>query len=104
MLECSGCRRRFVVYDTWLEFVGTADGHFPDEGEGYGDVPLTDRCRCVNGCADPLHAIGSLDSPTDRAMWLHSPHIPVTLTPKQSDEWRQLIAEYHQRDRSEDRG
>ena len=92
MLECTACATRFVVRDSYWKFVGTSDPDpDPDAGYDYGGSPLPGRYTCIKGCSHPLKAIGAVWSPDDRTMWLHEPHVQVTLTRAQSDEWRRLI-------------
>ena len=92
MLECTGCRRRFVVYDSYLKFVGTRNP-IPYDGEGYEGPPLPERHKCSEGCLHPLKAVGSISFPGDRTMWLFQPHIPVEMTEDQIGEWTRLIDE-----------
>jgi hypothetical protein len=92
MLECTQCAARLVVHDSYLEFVGTSDPN-PSPGDGYGDVPLPERCSCPKGCQRSLNALGSIFDASDREMWLHEPHVPIALTKAQSAGWRRLIEE-----------
>jgi hypothetical protein len=92
MLECTGCHCRFVVHDSYLEFVGTHTPN-PEPGDGYGAVPLPSRHRCVRGCPDPLQAIASMFSPDDDEMRLAEPYISVELPRTLRKEWRYLAAD-----------
>jgi hypothetical protein len=38
-----------------------------------------------------MKTIASISHPDDKEMWLHKPHVPVTMTKTQADEWRRLI-------------
>ena len=90
MLECTACGSRRVVLDSYLQFVGTSRRH-PAPGDGYGGPPLPERYSCEKGCVQSMKAIGSIFTPEDEEMWLHEPHVPVSMTTTQAEEWRQLI-------------
>jgi len=90
MLECTACGSRLVVHDCYLRFVGTSDP-YPNLGGGYEGPSLPERYRCTNGCSGPMKAIGSIFRPNDKEMWLHDPHVCVSMTKAQLNEWRQLI-------------
>jgi hypothetical protein len=90
MLECTECKLRRVVRDSYLQFVGTDDPN-PRRGAGYGGPALPERTSCANGCSGPMKAIASIFNPDDVEMWLHEPHVPVAMTKAQLHEWRQLI-------------
>jgi hypothetical protein len=92
MLECTGCGNRFVVYDSYLKFVGISDAD-AHPGAGYEGPPLPERHRCPGGCASPLKTIASIFHPADREMWLHKPHVPVEMTKVQAEEWKRLLRE-----------
>jgi hypothetical protein len=92
MLECTGCEARFVVFDSYLKFVGTRNP-VPYDGEGYEGPPLPERHTCPRRCVHPLTAIGSIGHPSERTMWLSKPHVPVEMTEEQIQEWRLLIDE-----------
>jgi hypothetical protein len=92
MLECTGCGSRLVVRDSYLKLVGTSDPH-PSDDAGYGGPPLPERYRCTKGCFRPMKAVGSIDSPDGRTMWLHDPHVPIEMTKTQSEECLRLIQE-----------
>jgi hypothetical protein len=92
MLECTDCGARLVVHDCYLVLVGGRDPA-ADSDTGYEGPPLPQRHRCVHGCDRPMRAVGSMFSPDDRTMWLHDPHVPITMTKTQSREWRRLLQE-----------
>ena len=90
MLECTECRTRFVVLDTYLAFVG-AKGPFPIPGEGYGGPPLPERYTCAKGCARPMRVIGWIHDPDDGVMYSDEPYVRIHMTEAQAAEWRELI-------------
>ena len=89
MLECTGCKSRRVVHDSYLRLVGGPDGH--KFGSGYEGTPLPERYRCTEGCSQPLEAVASIFRPDDREMRLHDTHEEVEMTAEQSAEWLHLI-------------
>jgi hypothetical protein len=91
LLECGTCRRRRVVHDVYLAFVGS--GSAEDTGEGYGGPPLEYRYDCLKGCPGPTRVVGSIASPTDTAMWQHQPRKRIDLDRRQSEEWWRLLRE-----------
>ncbi len=92
MLECAECGSRLVVRDCYLQSVGTSDSH-PTLGAGYGGVPLPERHKCTKGCIGTVKAVGSIFNTDDQTMWLHEPHLPITMTRTQRREWQRLIHE-----------
>lgn len=92
MLECSGCHCRFVVYDSYLVFLGT-DRPDPQPGDGYGGPPLPMRYSCVRGCADTLHAVGSIHQLDDTQMRLNIPSMSMEMPEHLEKEWRYLLAD-----------
>jgi len=95
MLECKGCGRRRVVFDSFQAFIGTNDPDVElEEGEGYGGAFLPDRVTCVNACPQGMRAIGSMNRPEDSVLDLYEPYgVSVELDESQREEWRRLIQE-----------
>ena len=92
MLECKKCGARLVVHDSYLKFVGTSLPN-PAPGSGYGGPPLPERYGCIKGCSRSMKALGCIDTPDDRTMWLNEPHVPIEMTMARSREWQRLIQE-----------
>ena len=92
MLECDACHLRWVVHDSYLEYIGSENANLAP-GEGYGERPLEERYPCPKGCNGRPSVIGSLFSADDEVMWLYRPHEPRRLSRGQRDEWQTLIAQ-----------
>jgi hypothetical protein len=98
MLECTRCGARRVVYGCYLELVSDgehdASADEPERlGAGYGGRPLPERYGCLEGCPETPRVIGSVFSPDDEEMWLHTPHEPRPMDARQRREWVRLIAQ-----------
>jgi hypothetical protein len=93
MLECSRCGSRRVVHACYLEYVGYFGPEPIHPGAGYGGRPLPERYGCLEGCPGPPQVLGSVFSPDDDVMWLHTPHEPRPMDARQRREWVRLIAQ-----------
>jgi hypothetical protein len=92
MLESSRCGCRRVVRDIYLEIVGPGEpGSIP--GVVYGGRPLPERYGCLEACPEVPQVLGSVLSPDDDVMWLHTPHEPRAMDARQRREWVRLIAQ-----------
>ena len=90
MLECRLCRTRWVVFDTYLEFISSGC-EVAAPGAGWGGRPLPERYGCPSGCPIPPTVVGSIFSLEDEEVWLEKPHRPERMTKDLRDEWASLI-------------
>jgi hypothetical protein len=90
MIECAGCGARPIVFETFLVFVGLSIRMLPSD-PGTTQRHSMSAIPARRECVQPMKTIGSIGYVDDEKMWLYEPHVPVTMTKPQADEWRHLI-------------